>query len=71
MSKVVIKGEEKIPKYCGNVAETPEGADLEGAVFSDQHYADRAFTPSLGGILADLIRRGELRRGNYIFKHWW
>lgn len=49
----------------------PETTDLEGAVFEDYFYADLAFTPSLEGVLADLIRRGELPRGNYIFRHWW
>lgn len=52
-------------------ANPPKYADLEGAVFSDRHYADRAFTPSLGAVLADLIRRGELPRGDYIYRHWW
>lgn len=45
--------------------------DLEGAVFESAFFADRAFTPSLGGVIADLIRRGELPRGNYIYRHWW
>lgn len=52
-------------------ANPPKGADLEGAVFEDRFFADRAFTPSLGGVIADLIRRGELPRGNYIYRHWW
>lgn len=49
----------------------PETADLEGVVFETYFDADLAFTPSLEGVLADLIRRGELPRGNYIFRHWW
>lgn len=63
------------------IAERPEevtvdanpeaGTDLEGAVFKDRFFADRAFTPGLGGVIADLIRRGELPRGNYIYRHWW
>ena len=52
-------------------ANLPETADLEGAVFENYFDADGAFTPSLEGVLADLIRRGELPRGNYIFRHWW
>lgn len=52
-------------------ANPPELMDLEGAVFPERHFADRAFTPSLGAVLADLIRRGELPRGNYIYRHWW
>lgn len=52
-------------------ADPPKHADLEGAVFEDAFFADRAFTPSLGGVIADLIRRGELPRGNYIYRHWW
>ena len=48
-----------------------EGVDHEGVVFKDQTSADRAYTPSLQGILADLIDKGELPRGNYIFRHWW
>ncbi|UJW28808.1 hypothetical protein L3Q67_26470 [Saccharothrix sp. AJ9571] len=49
----------------------PETADLEGAVFANLYDAARAFTPSLEGVLADLIRRGELPRDNYILRHWW
>lgn len=52
-------------------ANPPEHMDLEGAVFEDEFFAARAFTPSLGGVIADLIRRGELPRGNYIYRHWW
>lgn len=52
-------------------ANPPEGTDLEGAVFPSMFFAQRAYTPGLKGVLADLIRRGELPRGNYIFKHWW
>lgn len=52
-------------------ANPPEHMDLEGAVFEDEFFAARAFTPSLNGVLADLIRRGELPRGNYIYRHWW
>ncbi|MFB7918943.1 hypothetical protein [Streptomyces sp. NPDC056061] len=48
-----------------------ETADLQGAVFESHYWASRGFTPSLRGILADLIRRGELPRGNYMFRHWW
>lgn len=49
----------------------PKGADLEGAVFKDAFFANRAYSPSLGAVLADLVRRGELPRGKYIYKHWW
>lgn len=52
-------------------ANPPDHADLEGAVFEDRFFADRAFTPSLGGVIADLIRRGELPRGNFIYLHGW
>jgi hypothetical protein len=52
-------------------ANPPEHMDLEGAVFESEFFAARAFTPSLGGVIADLIRRGELPRGNYIYRHWW
>ncbi|MDJ0460303.1 hypothetical protein [Streptomyces sp. H27-C3] len=45
--------------------------DLEDAVFEDRFFADRAFSPSLRLVLGDLIRRGELPRGNYLFRHWW
>ncbi|MFD8609485.1 hypothetical protein [Streptomyces sp. NPDC059631] len=40
-------------------------------MFEDRFFADRAFSPSLGLVLADLIRRGELPRGDYLFRHWW
>lgn len=52
-------------------ANPPEHTDLEGAVFDNIFYANRCFSPSLQLMLADLIRRGELPRGNYIFRHWW
>jgi hypothetical protein len=52
-------------------ANPPEHADLEGAVFQSAHFADCAFTPSLEAVLADLIRRGELPRANYIYRHCW
>ncbi|MGY4967090.1 hypothetical protein [Streptomyces sp. 900105245] len=52
-------------------ANPPETQDLENAVFENRAFADRAFSPSLKLILADLIRRGELPRGNYLFRHWW
>ncbi|MBK3583891.1 hypothetical protein JHN49_09210 [Streptomyces sp. MBT57] len=45
--------------------------DLENAVFEKRFFADRAFSPSLRLVLGDLIRRGELPRGNYLFRHWW
>lgn len=49
----------------------PAGTDLENAVFAEAFYADRVFSPSLEGVIADLIRRGVLPRGNYIFDHSW
>ncbi|MGW0875364.1 hypothetical protein ACWD3Z_33505 [Streptomyces sp. NPDC002740] len=49
----------------------PATQDLENAVFEDRFFADRAFSPSLRLVLADLIRRGELPRGDYLFRHWW
>ncbi|MFE0774802.1 hypothetical protein [Streptomyces sp. NPDC058861] len=52
-------------------ANPPETQDLENAVFEDRSFADRAFSPSLKLILADLIRRGELPRSNFLFRHWW
>lgn len=52
-------------------ANPPDCMDLEGAVFEDRIFADRSFTPYLRGVIADLIRRGELPRGNYIYRHWW
>jgi hypothetical protein len=52
-------------------ANPPKGTDLEGVVFESAFFADRAFTPPLGEVVADLIRRGELPRGNYIYRHWW
>ncbi|MEU6405320.1 hypothetical protein [Streptomyces sp. NPDC046985] len=52
-------------------ANPPRTQDLEGAVFEDRFFADRAFSPSLRLILADLIRRGEIPRGDYLFRHWW
>ena len=52
-------------------ANPPKHADLEGAVFEDRHFADSAFTPSLGAVIADLIRRDELPKANYIYRHWW
>jgi len=48
-----------------------EGSDLQGAIFPEDFYAQRAYSPNLSGILADLIRRGELPQGRYLFKHWW
>ncbi|MYR63179.1 hypothetical protein GTY54_45595 [Streptomyces sp. SID625] len=52
-------------------ANPPRTQDLENAVFEDRFFADRAFSPSLRLILADLIRRGEPPRGDYLFRHWW
>ena len=49
----------------------PETKDLTNAVFAEEFYAQRAFSPSLGSVIADLIRRGDLPRGNYLFRHWW
>lgn len=53
-----------------HVNPTP-GTDLENAVFKDAFYANRAFSPSLGSVLADLVRRGELPEGNYLYLHNW
>ncbi|MFB7594630.1 hypothetical protein [Streptomyces sp. NPDC056160] len=52
-------------------ANPPKTQDLENAVFEDWFFADRAFSPSLRLVLADLIRRGALPRGDYLFRHWW
>ncbi|WP_060880016.1 hypothetical protein [Streptomyces scabiei] len=52
-------------------ANPPATQDLENAVFESRFFADRAFSPSLELILADLIRRSELPRGDYLFRHWW
>lgn len=52
-------------------ANPPATRDLENAVFEDRFFADRAFSPSLRLVLGDLIRRGELPRGDYLFRHWW
>ncbi|MFJ4003987.1 hypothetical protein ACIPWL_11070 [Streptomyces sp. NPDC090023] len=52
-------------------ANPPDTQDLENAVFESRFFADRAFSPSLELILADLIRRDELPRGDYLFRHWW
>ncbi|MCM2392632.1 hypothetical protein [Streptomyces albipurpureus] len=52
-------------------ANPPPTQDLENAVFEDRFFADRAFSPSLRLVLGDLIRRGELPRGDYLFRHWW
>lgn len=45
--------------------------DLFGAVFNDPFYAERAYTLPLNLVLADLIRRGEIPMGDFIFRHWW
>ncbi|MEU5137025.1 hypothetical protein [Streptomyces californicus] len=52
-------------------ANPPKTQDLENAVFESRFFADRAFSPSLERVLADLIRRGELPRSDYLFRHWW
>ncbi|MHC3392374.1 hypothetical protein ACLQ2E_23350 [Streptomyces lavendulocolor] len=52
-------------------ANPPETQDLENAVFEDRFFADRAFSPSLKLVLADLIRRDEIPRGDFLFRHWW
>ncbi|MEV6583561.1 hypothetical protein AB0M92_36065 [Streptomyces sp. NPDC051582] len=52
-------------------ANPPATQDLENAVFESRFFADRAFSPSLELILADLIRRRELPRADYLFRHWW
>ncbi|WP_327357767.1 hypothetical protein [Streptomyces sp. NBC_01304] len=52
-------------------ANPPATQDLENVVFENRVFADRAFSPSLRLVLADLIRRGELPRGDYLFRHWW
>lgn len=61
--------DENTPATVG--ANPPATQDLENAVFEDRFFADRAFSPSLRLVLADLIRRGELPRGDYLFRHWW
>lgn len=45
--------------------------DYEGAVFSQRYLADRVCTPGLEGVIADLIRRGEIPRGDYLFSNEW
>ncbi|MFE6939598.1 hypothetical protein [Streptomyces chartreusis] len=52
-------------------ANPPAAQDLENSVFENRFFADRAFSPSLRLVLADLIRRGELPCGDYLFRHWW
>jgi hypothetical protein len=52
-------------------ANPPRTQDLENAVLESRFFADRAFSPSLRLVLGDLIRRGELPRGNYLYRHWW
>ncbi|MFD9868509.1 hypothetical protein ACFXI8_27075 [Streptomyces niveus] len=52
-------------------ANPPPMQDLENAVFEDRFFAERAFSPSLRLVLGDLIRRRELPRGDYLFRHWW
>ena len=49
----------------------PSGQDLFGAIFSESFYSERAYTLPLDLVLADLIRRGELPMGDYIFNNWW
>lgn len=43
--------------------------DLEGATLL--HWDGRVPIPGLRSILADLIRRGEIPRGDYLFYHSW
>lgn len=43
--------------------------DLEGATLLS--YDGRVPTPGLRSVLADLIRRGEIPRGSYLFDHSW
>lgn len=50
----------------------PSGAgiqDLEGATLLT--WDGRVSPPGLRSVLADLIRRGEIPRGNYLFYHSW
>ena len=59
------------PKDPNALVNPPEFQDLFGAVFSESFYADRAYTLPLNLVLVDLIRRGELPMGDFIFRHWW
>lgn len=47
----------------------PSGPDFYGAVFADEHAANRAFTPSLETVLADLISARHLPRGDYLYRY--
>lgn len=53
------------------IANPYSGQDLYGAVFESSFYAERSYTLPMDILLADLIRRGELPMGDYIFNHWW
>lgn len=55
-----------------NIEANPRGVvDLENAVFENEHYAARVHTLPLNLVIADLIRRGELPKANYLFRNSW
>lgn len=47
------------------------GRDLEGALVHSYDGTVSQGTPGLRMVVADLIRRGELPRGSFLFRHWW
>ena len=49
----------------------PRVVDYYGAVFATEHRAQQYTSPPIDHVLADLIRRGELPRGDFIARHWW
>lgn len=50
---------------------TAMGQDLEGAIVHSYNGIVREGTPGLRMVVADLIRRGELPRGRFLFRHSW
>lgn len=63
------------PTADANIADynkfTAEGRDLEGALVHSYDGTIRQGIPGLRMVVADLIRRGELPRGRFLFRHWW
>ena len=45
--------------------------DCRGKTFPDQFSLDAYYTPPLPWIVADMIRRGALPRGDYLYHHDW
>lgn len=50
---------------------TAMGRDLEGALIHSYGGVIREGIPGLRMVVADLIRRGELPRARFLFRHWW